>query len=107
IGALKKLLEANRASLAPGARADDRVAEADVVAAAVDVSAATTATAKAAPIQDTAALDLADGKLYVAIKDLNTAAKKAIRAGALSAKTSEYTFHYLKNRKKKTQPRPE
>ncbi len=52
--------------------------------------------AKTAPVIDTAAIDLLDGKLYVAIHDMNKAARRAIRGGKLGANLDEYRFHHLK-----------
>ena len=38
-----------------------------------------------------------DGKLYVLMRDLNAAARAAIRNGDLQAALSDYTFHHLRN----------
>ena len=46
---------------------------------------------------DTAQIDLFDGKLYMSIRDLNSAGRKAIRNGDLGAGLHEYAFHHLKN----------
>lgn len=92
---LKTLLEANSTSLDPEVQAAERVSEADAVAAAIRQSTETATSAKGAPVEDTAELDLADGKLYVMIKDFNDAARRAIRDGILARKPSEYRFEHL------------
>jgi hypothetical protein len=48
-------------------------------------------------VADTAQIDLFDGKLYMRIRDLNSAGRKAIRNGDLGAGLHEYAFHHLKN----------
>ncbi len=107
VRALEKLVEANAARLPSDSHASDRIAEAEPIAATLEASAPAVATAKAAPVQDTEELDLADGKLYIAIKDLNAAARKAIRAGKLSARVSEYRMKHLKRtRAKPAKPNP-
>lgn len=41
-------------------------------------------------------IDLYDGKLYVCVRDLNAAARAAVRNGDLRASLADYTFHHLK-----------
>ncbi len=45
----------------------------------------------------TAQIDLFDGKLYVCMRDLNSAGRKAIRNDDLRVGVHEYAFHHLKN----------
>lgn len=92
---LKGLLEANATSLDPEVQAAERISEAVGVATAIRQSTETATSAKGAPVADTAELDLLDGKLYVMIKDLNDAGRRAIRDGALAQKSSEYRFQHL------------
>lgn len=107
IGALKALLAPRAGSFGEKARAADRVEEAGRLAGAIDETAGAAATAKAAPIKDTQELDLGDGRIYVTIKDLNAAGRKAIRNGFLRAKRAEYTFNYLKRTGEKTEAKPD
>lgn len=106
---LKGLLEANAASMDPEAEVADRVSEADAVAADIRATRETATSAKGKPVEDTAELDLLDGKLYIIMKDLNTAARRAIRDGVLVRKASEYRFHHLNSgsSKKPTGDQPE
>jgi hypothetical protein len=48
-------------------------------------------------VADTAQIDRLDGKLYLAMRDLSSAGRKAIRNGELAADVHEYAFHHLKN----------
>ena len=107
IGALKKLVEAKSSALPRDSNAAARVAEAEGLASAVKSTAGAAAVAKAAPVTDTAELDRYDGKLYVVIKDLNAAGRKAIRNGLLKAKRSEYTFNQLQRSAEKADPKPD
>jgi len=54
-------------------------------------------TSKGQTVADTAQIDLFDGKLYVCMRDLNSAGRKAIRNGDLRVGLHEYAFHHLKN----------
>lgn len=95
IEALAKLLGEYKPSLPADADVDARIAEAPALRAALTAAPGTVAGAKASPVVDTADLDLLDGKLYVAMRALNQAARKAIRNGTLNANPSEYRFHHL------------
>jgi len=95
MGSLKTLLERVASALPADAHVADRIAEADGLAREIRSSAGATATAKAAPVAETRDIDLADGKIYIVIKDLNAAARRAVRAGRLRADAGEYTFHHL------------
>jgi hypothetical protein len=53
--------------------------------------------AKGQTVADTAQIDLYDGKLYVCMRDLNSAGREGIRNGDLRAGLHEYAFHHLKN----------
>lgn len=44
---------------------------------------------------DAPELELLGGKIYVAIRNLNSAARRAIRNGMLRSQQSEYRFHHL------------
>ena len=105
ISALKALLEAKTSALPADANVAARIAEADALATAVKTTSGAAATAKTAPVQDTADLDLADGKLYVTIKDLNAAGRKAIRNGLLRQPRSAYAFTYLRRTAERSAPK--
>jgi hypothetical protein len=108
LGAPVTLLTDVRARLPATAAVDARLAEAPALIEALTHGPGTVSTAKAAPVEDTAEIDILDGKLYVPMKDVNEGARKAIRAKAITASRSEYRFHHLGNRggKKTTAPTP-
>ncbi len=96
IGALAGILRKVKPKLPKEDRAEERLGEARGLRLQVKEAIGTAATAKTAPIADTAAIDLLDGKLYVAIRDLNKAARRAIGNGELGASSDEYRFHHLR-----------
>lgn len=96
IQALAKLVVSAKSKLPADAKADDRLAEVNALCALIDKAPGEASTAKSQTVADTAQIDLYDGKLYVAIRDLNTAGRRAIRNGSLKAQLGEYTFHHLK-----------
>ncbi|MBU1409878.1 hypothetical protein KKD52_11880 [Myxococcota bacterium] len=51
---------------------------------------------KAEPIQDTREIDELDGRLYVTIRELNAAGRRAIRAGRLTRQPPYYRFNHLR-----------
>ncbi len=55
-----------------------------------------TESAKAEPIQDTRELDELDGRIYVLLRDLNSAGRRAIRAGLLTRQAPYYRFNHLR-----------
>ena len=95
IGALALVLEGIKAGLPAEVEAEKRLSEAPDLRTWIKTVPGQVGTSKAAPVQDTRAIDLLDGKLYVAIRDLYKTARKAIRNGALKASLSEYRFHRL------------
>jgi hypothetical protein len=89
------------------AQAEQRLAEvAELCAALVSLTGAVH-TSKGQTVADTAQIDLYDGKLYIRIRDLNQAARRAIRNGNLDAGLHEYVFHYLKHSGNPASPAPE
>lgn len=96
IHALATLLVENKAKVDEDAEADKRLAEIDDLCAALRASPANVQTSKSRSMADTAQIDLYDGKLYTRMRDLNAAARSAIRNGQLQANLREYGFHRLK-----------
>jgi len=96
IHAFAKLLAENKAKLDEDAEADKRLAEVDGLCAGLRASPATVQTSKSRAVADTAQIDLYDGKLYTRMRDLNAAARAAIRNGHLQASLHDYSFHRLK-----------
>jgi len=96
IHALATLVVENKDKVDQDAEADKRLAEVDPLCAALRASPATVQTSKSRTVADSAQIDLFDGKLYTRIRDLNAAARSAIRNGHLQARLHEYTFHRLK-----------
>jgi hypothetical protein len=82
------------------ARTDQTLATALATAKPTDdagLEAGAVHTSKGQTVADTAQIDLYDGKLYLCMRDLNSAARKAIRNGDLRAGLHEYASHHLKN----------
>lgn len=96
IVALAAILDEVKGRLAPHAKAAERVAESKDLAAKLGAAPGQVSTAKAGTVTDTAELDLLDGKIYIAILDLNKAGRKAIRNGNLKQKLEDYTLKHLK-----------
>lgn len=99
IGSMAALLTELAPRLPESAQAAARLAEAPGLKAGLEQSPGQVSVAKAAPMADTAAIDILDGKLYVTIKDLNDAARGAIKDSAINAKRSEYRFKHVKKSK--------
>jgi hypothetical protein len=96
IHALATLFAESKAKLDEDAEADKRLAEVDALCAALRASPASVQTSKSRTVVDTAQIDLLDGKLYTRMRDLNAAARSAIRNGHLQASLHDYSFHRLK-----------
>jgi hypothetical protein len=97
IRALATILSETKGRLAADAQADQRLAEVDALCTALQSSPGTVHTSKGQTVADTAQIDLCDGKLYMRMRDLNSAGRASIRNGDLRAGLGEYTFHHLKN----------
>lgn len=97
IRALATILRENQARLPADALADQRLTEVEGLSSALQTWTGTVHTSKGQTVADTAQIDLFDGKLYIAMRDLNSAARKAIRNGDLHAGLHEYRFQHLKN----------
>lgn len=52
--------------------------------------------AKAAPQLDTREIDILDGRMYVTLRELNSAGRRAIRAGRLTRTPPFYRFNHLR-----------
>jgi hypothetical protein len=96
IHALATLFVESKDKLDEDAEADKRLAEVDGLCAALRDSPASLQTSRSRTVADTAQIDLLDGKLYMRMRDLNAAARSAIRNGHLQASLHEYTFQRLK-----------
>ena len=97
IRALATILNETKGRLGPDAQADQRMAEVSALCAALQASPGTVHTSKGQTVAETAQIDLSDGKLYICMRDLNSAGRAAVRNGDLRAALGEYTFHHLKN----------
>jgi hypothetical protein len=97
IRALATILNETKGRLPADVQADKRMAEVEGLCLGLQTSPGTVHTSKAQTVADTAQIDLYDGKLYVCMRDLNSAGRKAIRNGDLRAGLGEYAFHHLKN----------
>ncbi len=91
------ILVESKGRLPADAEADKRLSEVDGLCAALRISPGTVHTSKGQTVADTAQIDLYDGKLYLCMRDLNSAGRKAIRNGDLRAGLHEHAFHHLKN----------
>jgi hypothetical protein len=97
IHALATILVETKTLLPADAQADKRMAEVEALCTALQTSPGAVHTSKGQTVADTAQIDRFDGKLYVAMRDLNSAGRKAIRNGDLHAGLGEYAFHHLKS----------
>jgi hypothetical protein len=96
IRALATILNETK-GLPADAQVDKRLAEVEGLCSGLQTSPGTVHTSKGQTVADTAQIDLYDGRLYVRMRDLNSAGRKAIRNGDLHAGLHEYAFHHLKN----------
>ncbi len=94
--ALAQILATQKDKLSAENQAEQRLAEANDIAAAVATSPGDVHTRKGQAMADTAEIDLLDGKLYIWILELNRAGRRAIRNGHLKAARQEYILHHLK-----------
>lgn len=106
IQALAQVLSDARTRLGPDAEVDQRLGEVQALCQALQSSPGTVHTSKSQTVADTEQLDLCDGKLYVWMRELNRAARRAVRNGHLSADVHEYVFHHLKRSGNPAPPAP-
>jgi hypothetical protein len=108
IQSLAKILAAAKARLPADCQVEQRLAEAAGLAAELDSSPGSVHTCSGPTVADTAQIDLLDGKLYLWIRELNKAGRRAIRNGHLPGAPQDYAFHHLKHSGKATllQPAP-
>jgi hypothetical protein len=97
IRALATILNETKARLPQDAQADNRLAEVDALCAALQFATGSVHTSKGQTVAGTAQIDFYNGKLYVCMRDLNSAGRKAIRNGDLRADIHECAFHHLKH----------
>ena len=96
IRALATILVETAGRLPADAQADKRLGEVNALCSALQASPGAVHTSKGQTVADTAQIDLYDGRLYMCMRDLNSAGRKAIRNGDLRAGLHEYAFHHLK-----------
>jgi len=106
IPALAALLAKRKADLPEDAEVQARIDEAPAHTAALSDAPGAVAAAKLEPVIDTAEIDLLDGRLYVAIADLNDAGKKGVRHGKLQVPASDYVSQRRGPRKPAPTPEP-
>ncbi len=92
VGALSNLLRELGTSLPEDAGVPALITEGGELGAALGTAPGTVAAARTAKLNDTAEIDLLDGKLYIAMRELNRAGRRAVRAGKLQAPLTEYRF---------------
>lgn len=97
IRALATLLTENQGRLPADAQVAQRLAEVATLSAGLLASPGAVHTSKSQTVADTQQIDLLDGKLCVMVRDLNAAARAAIRNGDLRASASDYMFHHLRH----------
>jgi hypothetical protein len=97
IRSMATILNESKGRVLADAQADKRLAEVEALCSALQASPGAVHTSKGQTVADTVQIDRYDGKLYVSMRDLNSAGRKAIRNGDLQAGLHEYTFHHLKN----------
>jgi hypothetical protein len=104
VGALSKLLTEQATSLPPDANVDALIGQGANLLEDLRAAPGTVTTAKSAKVADTADLDRLDGRLYVAMRDLNRAGRRAIRAGKLGAAPTDYRFAFRRSAGKEPTP---
>ncbi|MDX9723009.1 MAG: hypothetical protein RBU37_19825 [Myxococcota bacterium] len=108
LDALAKLVEANVAKLPKELDIAALVGQARELSAALAAKPGELSLAKAAPVSDTEQLDELEGRLLLQLGDLNDAGRKAIRAGRLQARRSEYRLQFLvKKSRRQAEKSPE
>jgi len=90
IQAMSNVLSGAKSKLPAEAQADQRLAEVQDLCTGLQSLAGAVHTSKGQTVADTVQIDLYDGKLYVWMRDLNHAARRAIRNGNLNAGLQEY-----------------
>jgi hypothetical protein len=106
IQALAKLLDGAKDRVPADAQVETRLAEAASLAAEIDSTPGSVHRSAGQTVADTAQIDLLDGKLYLWIRELNKAGRRAIRNGHLASAPQDYAFHHLKHSGKATPPQP-
>ena len=107
IQAMSNVLNGAKSKLPAEAQADQRLAEVQDLCTGLQSLFGTVHTRKGQTVADTVQIDLYDGRLYVWMRDLNQAARRAIRNGNLNAALQEYVFHHLKHSGNPAAPAPQ
>lgn len=97
IQALAKILGGVKDRLPADAQVEQRLTEATGLVAELDSSPGSVHVSSGQTVADTAQIDLLDGKLYLWIRELNKAGRRAIRNGHLPGAPEDYAFHHLKH----------
>lgn len=93
ISAMALLLNEKKSSLPPEAKVDLRIEESVTFCEILDAISGEVSNLSSQAVMDTAEIDLQDGKLYIMIRDLYAAGKRAVRNGLLSQNIKDYQFN--------------
>ncbi|MBU1221183.1 hypothetical protein KKF34_11105 [Myxococcota bacterium] len=105
IPALAKILSDNAASISPDTNHQTRISETETIVQKLHEVYDATVLNKTKAVEDSAEIDLLDGKIYVAIRDLYEAGRRAVRSGLVQTPSTRYRFQSLTNtRKPKEEP---
>ncbi|MBU1219433.1 hypothetical protein KKF34_15970 [Myxococcota bacterium] len=108
VPALATLLQEHAESLPADSGVQDRLSEVETVMQKLGTIYGEAATSRTKTAEDTLEIDHKDGILYVKMRDLYEAGRRAIRAGELNIPASDYRFQFVFNRKlNPTEPTPE
>ncbi len=92
---LKTLLQSKGSLLSPAIPVAARISEADALVARLVTVFGDANNAKVKPTDDTAEIDILDGKIYVIIRDFNEAGRAAVRAGLIPERARYFRFNHL------------
>ncbi len=92
---LADLLAAKADKISPAIPVQKRLEEATELVARLHTVFSDAENAKGKPMEDTAELDILDGKLYVIIRDFNEAGRAAVRAGLLPDRAPYFRFNHI------------
>lgn len=108
VPALANLLRENADRLPPDSGVQNRLSEVEAVMQKLGTIYGEAATTRTKTTEDTLEIDHKDGVLYIKMRDLYEAGRRAIRAGELNVPSTDYRFQFLVNRKQTpTDPAPE
>jgi len=92
---LSDLLSSKADKISPAIPVQKRLDEAKELVARLHNVFSDAENAKGKPMEDTAELDILDGKLYVIIRDVNEAGRAAVRAGLLPDRAPYFRFNHI------------